>query len=190
MGNKIGDNINIVSINSLINAIGDENHSRRIRCQLMPYISFINFDAKDILYWIELNQKVSFEVIARFLTCSSEVDVMSFVAVYCSALAQLKDINQDWAKLFALELITNTEKICKRATYYKMTVISALQGEVNTSLPYVKQHAQNYRKIVEYTVAVNNFIRHIFFQDQEICEKLSSISAYIASAPYLLSLFI
>ena len=56
----------------------------------------INFDAEDILYWIELKHEVSPAVVARFLTCSSDVDVMSFARVYYATLVRLKKINQVW----------------------------------------------------------------------------------------------
>ena len=103
MGNQFGSTISLVSINSLVNAMEDIDRARQIRCQLMQYVSFINFSAKDILYWIEFNHEVSPAVIARFLTCSSDVDVMSFAGVYRATLIQLKSINPAWAKSFALE---------------------------------------------------------------------------------------
>lgn len=187
MVTQFGRDISMVSINSLVNAMEDEIYSRRVRCQLMQHVSFLNFDAEDILYWIELKHEVSPAVIARFLTCSSDVDVISFAGVYYATLVRLKSINQVWARLFALELISNTEKVRKRVTYYEMTIESVLRGEVNKSLPYVQQHIRKYRAIIEYTEVITKFIRHLFSEDQEICERLNSICTYNALAPYLLS---
>ena len=75
----------------------------------------------------------------------------------------------------------------KRVTYYEMTIESVLRGEVNKSLPYVQQHIRKYRAIIEYTEVITKFIRHLFSEDQEICERLNSICTYNALAPYLLS---
>ena len=80
------------------------------------------------------------------------------------------------AKLFALELISNTEKVRKRVQYYAITIESVLRGEVNKSLPYVQQHIRKYRAIIEYTEVMTASIRHLFSEDQEICEKLNFIN--------------
>ena len=65
MGNQFGTAISLVSINSLVNAMEDTDQARQIRCQLMQYVSFINFSAEDILYWIDSNHEVSAAVIAK-----------------------------------------------------------------------------------------------------------------------------
>lgn len=188
IGSLKGCTVNLVSINSLINTIEDKTYARKIRCQLMKYVSFVNFDTEDILYWIELNQKVTFSVVERFMICSSDVDFMSFAKVYRSTLVQLKNINQVWAKTFALELIKNAEKVRKRATYYEMTVESVIKGKVSKSLPYVRQHIQKYKEVVKYTALIDMFIRQLFPEDLEICESLKSINTYSGINFYLLNL--
>ena len=187
MGNQFGSTISLVSINSLVNAMEDIDRARQIRCQLMQYVSFINFSAKDILYWIEFNHEVSPAVIARFLTCSSDVDVMSFAGVYRATLIQLKSINPAWAKSFALELIINTVKVRKKVTYYELTTESALRGEIDRTLPYVKEYVKKYRTIIEYTIVIVKLIQQLFSEDQEICEKLKSIYSRHTLVLYSLS---
>lgn len=187
MGNQFGTAISLVSINSLVNAMEDTDQARRIRCQLMQYVSFINFSAEDILYWIDSNHEVSAAVIARFLTCSSNVDVMSFAGVYRATLIQLKNINPAWAKSFALELIINTEKLRKKVTYYELTIESVLRGKIDRTLPYVKEHVKKYRTIIEYTVVIIELIQQLFSEDQEICEKLKSIDSHHTLVLYSLS---
>ena len=187
MGNQFGTAISLVSINSLVNAMEDTDQARQIRCQLMQYVSFINFSAEDILYWIDSNHEVSAAVIARFLTCSSNVDVMSFAGVYRATLIQLKNINPAWAKSFALELIINTEKLRKKVTYYELTIESVLRGKIDRTLPYVKEHVKKYRTIIEYTVVIIELIQQLFSEDQEICEKLKSIDSHHTLVLYSLS---
>ena len=167
--------INLVSINSLVDAMEDKLYARKIRYQLMQCVSFVNFDADDIVHSIEINHGVTSSIIERFLTCSSHVNVISFAKVYYEALIQLKSINQVWAKSFALELIKNTGKVRKRVTYYETTIESVLQGKVSKSLPYVEKNIQGYKAIVKYTEVIIQIIHRLFQEDQEICEALKSI---------------
>ena len=170
----------LVSINAVVASLKDEHNSRIIRCNLMEFVTFVNFNADDIIFWIKKKNGVSQESLQRFWTCNSTVDVVSFAGVYLTAIKMLKDINPIWAKEFTQCIIGNTVKVRRRVSYYETAIEDVSNGKINYNMPCMHEYMQKYLTIIHYTNLIKGGLKIIFQDDSEILKEIESIDTYNA----------